>query len=62
MSTIKITIEDGCTACGLCEQICPAVFQVTDVAIVKSGADLKANEQTIKEAADSCPVSVIKIS
>jgi len=62
MAISKVTIEDGCTACGLCEQICPDVFEVKDVAVVKAGADLAANEATIKEAADSCPVSVIKVS
>jgi ferredoxin len=58
----SVTIEDGCTACALCEQICPEVFEMNDVAKVKSGADLNANEDKIREAADSCPVSVIKVS
>lgn len=62
MAISKVTIEDGCTSCGLCEQICPDVFEVKDVATVKKGADLNANESPIKEAADSCPVTVIKIS
>jgi ferredoxin len=59
----SVTIEDGCTACALCEQICPEVFEMAgDVAKVKEGADFNANEEKVKEAADSCPVTVIKVS
>jgi ferredoxin len=60
MSITRVWIEDGCTACGLCEEICPKVFQVTDLATVISGADYSAFEEKIKEAADNCPVEVIK--
>ena len=62
MAISSVSIEDGCTACALCEQICPEVFEMNDVAKVKADADLNANEDKIREAADSCPVSVIKVS
>jgi len=58
----KVTIEDGCTACALCEQICPEVFEMSgDVAKVKDGVNFSEYEDKIKEAADSCPVTVIKV-
>jgi len=61
MAIASVTIEEGCTACALCEQICPEVFEmVEDVAKVKAGVDFNANEEKVKEAADSCPVTVIK--
>jgi len=61
MTISKVTIEDGCTLCALCETICPDVFEMgPDKAKVKANADLDANEALIKEAADSCPVAVIK--
>ena len=61
MALTKVTIEDGCTGCGLCEQIAGDVFEIpSDVAVSKAGADLNANEAKIKEAADACPVAVIK--
>lgn len=60
MSIKKVWIEDGCTACGLCEDICPAVFRVDDISVVRDGASLAENAEKIKEAADSCPVEVIK--
>ncbi|MBU1026393.1 MAG: ferredoxin [Candidatus Margulisbacteria bacterium] len=62
MAINSVTIEEGCTSCGLCEQICPEVFEMPDLAKVKDGADLNANEEKIREAADSCPAGVIKIS
>jgi ferredoxin len=62
MAIIKVWIEEGCSACGLCEEICPEVFKLEDVAIVIEGVDLSDYEDKIKEAADSCPVEVIKYS
>jgi ferredoxin len=62
MAIASVTIEDGCTACGLCEQICPDVFEVGDTAKVKAGVDLNQFEDQIREAADSCPVTVIKVN
>ena len=60
MAISKVWIEEGCTVCGLCEDICPDVFELDDdTAIVKEGADFSANEEDIKEAAESCPVEVI---
>lgn len=60
MSISKVFIEDGCTSCGLCEEICSDVFVVDDVSTVIEGADFAANEDKIKDAAESCPVEVIK--
>jgi len=60
MAISKVWIEDGCVSCGLCADTCPDVFEVNDIATVKEGADFNANEDAIKEAAESCPVEVIK--
>lgn len=62
MAIVNVTVEDGCTACGLCEQIAPEVFEVSDIAKVKAGVVISQFENEVKEAADSCPVSVIKVS
>jgi ferredoxin len=61
MAIKKVSIGEDCTACGLCEEICPNVFEMDDLATVKEGADLAANEKDIREAADSCPVETIII-
>jgi ferredoxin len=62
MTIKKVWIEEGCTACGLCESICPEVFLVEDLATVVEGVDFSDYEKQIKEAADSCPVGVIQYS
>ncbi len=56
----KVIIEPGCTTCGVCEFIAPEVFEVTDISHVKKDADYKKNKACIKEAAQLCPVNVIK--
>ncbi|HSH52150.1 MAG TPA: ferredoxin [Bacteroidales bacterium] len=60
MAITKVWIEEGCTSCGLCESICPEVFEMPEEAIVKEDADFASNEEGIKEAAESCPVEIIK--
>lgn len=60
MAIKKVWIDEGCTSCALCESICPDVFEMDDIAFVKDGADLEANEADIIDAADSCPAEVIK--
>lgn len=62
MAITKVWIIDGCISCGLCEQICPEVFEVIDLAQVRDGVDFNEYEDAIKEAAESCPVEVIKYS
>ena len=61
MSIAKVTITQDCVACGMCQNICPDVFDIEDIAVVKAGADLAANEDGIREAADVCPVEAIAI-
>ncbi len=62
MAIKKVWIEEGCTACALCEELCPEVFELGDAdeASVKEGADFGENEGCIKEAAEECPVEVIQ--
>ena len=60
MAVRKVWIEEGCTVCGLCAEICPEVFLIEAESLVKLGIDFSRYEGCIKEAAESCPVEVIK--
>ena len=52
--------NDECIACGVCEGLCPKVFEVTEKMAVKQGVDYSLYESDIKDAANECPTSVIK--
>jgi len=61
---MKASIDrDGCIGCGVCADTCPAVFQMADDGLAEVIADtIPAGEQeSAVEAAESCPVSVIKV-
>lgn len=58
----KVTVDvSTCVGCGLCEQLCPDVFQVQGdgVAHVLTQVCASCN---LQEAVDSCPVNSIKVS
>ena len=57
---MNVKVEDGCIACGACESICDKVFSVADVAQVDAAA-VAGNEDSVKEAAEACPVGAIVI-
>ena len=57
---MKVRIEDTCTACGLCVETCPEVFQMgPDIAEVKVETVPAEFEEAVQQAADECPVSAI---
>lgn len=57
---MRVHIVDGCIACGACETITPEVFTVLETSVVDS-SQVCGREDLCREAADVCPVSVIKI-
>jgi ferredoxin len=59
---VKINVEE-CSACGVCEDICPEVFQLgDDSAEVKTNPVPPEHEEKVREAAEECPVEAIEIS
>jgi len=61
---MKATVDpDLCTACGLCEEICPEVFEpdADGIAQVKVDEIPEEFEESARDAADQCPVEAIKI-
>ncbi len=60
MAIKKVYIEEGCTSCGLCVDICPEVFEMEDTATVIAGVNFDDYEAQIKDASESCPADVIR--
>ena len=62
---MKVTVdEDLCTACGLCVDTCPEVFDLgddDDVAQVKVDVVPEEFEELCEQAADECPSEAIII-
>ncbi len=57
---MKVRIEDTCTACGLCCDTCPDVFEMgDDIARVKVAEVPAELEDSVQQAADECPVEAI---
>lgn len=60
---MKVMIDrDGCIGCGLCAETCMEVFRIAEdgLAEVYALPSEKAADK-VREAAENCPVSVIKV-
>ncbi|MFZ2145611.1 MAG: ferredoxin [Sedimentisphaerales bacterium] len=57
-----VKIEDTCTACGLCVDTCPEVFNMgDDMAQVIVDDVPEEHEDAVQQAAEECPVEAIII-
>ncbi|MFA5676634.1 MAG: ferredoxin [Christensenellales bacterium] len=55
--------RDGCILCGLCADVCPEVFRMGDDGPAETITEQipKESEDSAAEAAEGCPVEVIRI-
>ena len=59
---MKVSVNDGCIGCGLCENICPEIFVMDDgISTVIENVDYAKYVNEARAAADGCPVSVIEV-
>lgn len=59
---MKVSIEDTCTACGLCVDTCPEVFEMGDTVAEVTVDEVPAEyEDAVQQAADECPVEAIVV-
>ena len=57
---MTVKIEDTCTACGLCVDTCPDVFEMgDDMAQVVIEQVPPEFEDAVQQAADECPIEAI---
>ena len=57
---MRVSIEDTCTACGLCVDTCPEVFEMGDERAQVIVDEVPAeHEDDVQQAADECPVEAI---
>ena len=59
---MRVRVEDTCTACGLCVDTCPEVFEMgDDMAEVIVNEVPAEHEDAVQQAADECPVEAIVV-
>jgi ferredoxin len=59
---MKLSIdEDLCTGCGICEEMCPEVFQLDDEGVSHIISDDECEEHDVYEIAEECPSESIII-
>lgn len=60
---MNVSIErEGCIGCGLCTTVCPEIFQLGEDGLAMICTDPSAaNEETVRSAAEQCPVRVIHV-
>ncbi|UCG47084.1 MAG: ferredoxin [Phycisphaerales bacterium] len=59
---MRVRVEDTCTACGLCVDTCPEVFEMgSEMAQVIVDEVPAEQEDDVQQAADECPVEAIVV-
>lgn len=57
---MQVKVNDECIGCGLCESVCPQVFQMEGArSVVVDSSDEYL--ELAREAAESCPVAAIEV-
>jgi ferredoxin len=61
---VKVTVDqDVCISCGRCEEICPAVFHLSEITGKSEVMDAEACEYAgcCEAAEENCPVDAITL-
>ncbi len=58
---MKVLVNDECIGCGLCENVCPQVFQLNTEARSEVVGNPEDFHDLTMEAAAVCPVNAIEV-
>lgn len=59
---MKVTVIDGCISCGLCTEEYPDLFSMNEDGVAEAvGPVPPGREDDVRQAAEECPVGVIKV-
>lgn len=59
---MKAYVNENCIGCGVCVNLCPEVFYMTDQGTAKAvNEDITDKKKQAIEAHESCPVDAIEI-
>ena len=59
---MEVSVNSNCIGCGLCPNVCPGVFYMTDENVAQAVDVIPAEmEAQVQEARDSCPTDAIVI-
>ena len=58
---MKAVVNEDCIGCGMCEGVCPEVFQLNSGGLSEVVGDPNSHPELTQEAAAVCPVDAIEI-
>lgn len=60
---MEVHVNDSCIGCGLCPNLCPGVFTMTQEGVAAARDEIAPKyEDQVRETAESCPVHAIEIT
>ena len=58
---MKVTVNNDCIGCGMCEGVCPEVFRLDGSGMSEVVGDPNSCPELAQEAAAVCPVNAIEV-
>ena len=59
---MNVHVNENCVSCGLCVNLCPAVFTMTQEGYAAARDEIGPEQEgMVQEAAESCPVDAIEV-
>ena len=59
---MKINVNEDCIGCGMCEGVCPEVFQLNAGGMSEVIGDPDMHSDKVMEAVSVCPTNAIEVA